>query len=283
MRTTLLIISFLILLGCNTKETKEGMSSIVMKRSLFSKHLKDSINYSIYLPEKFQNNKNNYILYLLHGHGGSNDDWFNENEGNVKHILDSLIRTKTIKPTAAVSLNAKNSWYVNSTTPMELVYINEFIPYIESEYSVSANRKTRIVAGNSAGGFGALNFGLKYHNLFESVILLSPAAYFPSPPEISSSRKIDIFKSKGVFNDSIWKSYSYRNLIESSKSVADFPKFYTSTGDDDAYGIFNIITELRSFLTKNNIQNETLVINGGHDWKVWRACFTNDLIRIFND
>ena len=110
-----------------------------------------------------------------------------------------------------------------------------------------------------------------------------PAAYFPSPPEISSSRKIDVFKSKGVFNDSIWKSYSYRNLIESSKSVADFPKFYTSTGDDDAYGIFNIITELRSFLTKNNIQNETLVINGGHDWKVWRACFTNDLIRIFND
>lgn len=259
------------------------MASKILERSLFSNHLKDSINYSIYLPEKFQNNKNNYILYLLHGHGGSNDDWFNKKEGNIKHILDSLIRTKTIKPTIAVSLNAKNSWYVNSTTPMELIYINEFIPYIESEYGVSANWGTRILAENSAGGFGALNFGLKYPNLFKSVVLLSPAAYFPSPPEISSSRKIDVFKFKGVFNDSIWKSYSYRNLIDSSKFVEDYPKFYTSTGDDDAYGIFNVITKLRSFFTKNNIQNETLVINGGHDWKVWRACFTNDLIRIYND
>jgi enterochelin esterase-like enzyme len=283
MRIPLLIISFITLLGCNTNKTKEKTSSIVLERSLFSKYLKDSINYSIYLPEKFENTKNHRILYLMHGHGGSNKDWFNEKEGNIKHILDSLIRTKNIKPTIAVSLNAGNSWYLNSIKPMELIYINEFIPYIETEYDVLVNRKTRMVAGNSAGGFGALNFGLKYPDLFESVILLSPAAYFPSPPEISSSRVIDVFKFNGVFNDSIWKSNSYRNLIDASKSIINYPKFYTSTGDDDAYGISNVIFELKSFFITNQIDCEVSVIKGGHDWAVWNECFTNDLVRIFND
>lgn len=271
------------LLGCNAYKINEKLESKVLKNSFFSKNLNKSVNYEIYFPANYKNLKEHNIIYLLHGHGGSEDDWFNKKEGNAKIILDSLVQTKSIKPLIAVTLNAKNSWYVDSKKLMETTYIKDFIPFIETNYNIKANQETRLIAGNSAGGYGALGFSLKYPYLFKAAILLSPAAYYPSPPEVSSSRKIDVFKTNEIFNDSVWQSYSYRKLIGSKTKNLSFPKFYISTGDDDLYNIFTVIADLRTFFIENNIKNEVLVINGGHDWNVWKKCFTNDLIRIFND
>ncbi|SFZ90880.1 Enterochelin esterase [Flaviramulus basaltis] len=278
-----IFICFIFLLGCHASKINENLESKVLKKSFFSKELNKSVNYEIYFPANYNNQKKNHIIYLLHGHGGSEDDWFSKKEGNTKILLDSLIQIKAIKPLIAVTLNAENSWYVDSKTNMESAYIKEFIPFIETNYNIKTNQETRLIAGNSAGGYGALGYSLKYPYLFKAAILLSPAAYYPSPPETSSSLKIDVFKTDGIFNDSVWQSYSYKKLIDSNKEITNYPTFYISTGDDDSYNIFTVIADLRAFFIEQNIKNEVLVINGGHDWDVWHKCFTNDLIRVFND
>jgi len=275
------LIFLLIVSACDTQKSKTIETSVIVSDTIKSEILNKPIAYQVYLPSDYESKSNFPILYLLHGHGGSDDDWFNVEEGNAKIILDSLIRIKKIKPLVAITLNAENSWYVDSKEPMEKAYIKEFIPFIESKYKVSTNDNSRIIAGNSAGGFGALRFSLKYPSLFHSSILLSPAAYNPLPPEISSSRKIPAFAKGNTFNDSIWNSYSYTKLIDTSNIDIVYPKFYTSTGDDDTYKIFNVITTLKTFFDEHDIANETLVINGGHSWYVWQYCFTNDLVRIF--
>lgn len=260
---------------------KKSPQSEVLSKTFFSKIAKDSINYKVYVPHAKYNNKEPLILYLLHGHGGSEKDWFAPEYGNAKQLLDSITNIVQ-QPIIAVSIDAKNSWYVNSSEhQMESIYIDEFIPYFETTYSKSS-AIVRLIAGNSAGGYGALRFTILHPELFRSTILLAPASYYPLPPELSSSRKINVFKDNGVFNDSIWQSKSHIKLFNNSKKNKKYPKIYLSTGDDDEYDIFNVVYDVRQQLNKYSIKNEVTIIDGKHSWEVWRTCFTNDLMRILN-
>ena len=53
--------------------------------------------------------------------------------------------------------------------------LNDIIPYVESHYSVKADRENRALAGLSMGGGQSLNFGLKHLETFASVAGFSSA------------------------------------------------------------------------------------------------------------
>ncbi len=228
------------------------------------------VNYQLYIPEGYSASFTNFpVLYLLHGHGGSEKDWFDPKWGNMGHLLDSLIDSQVIPPLVAVTMDAENSWYVDSVTPMESFYLNEFIPYIENQHRIDP-KVGRIIAGNSAGGYGALRFSLLRPELFKEVILLSPAAYEPSPPIISSSRKVEAFRENGSFSEARWRFFSYTlrwtNLTKSSIK----PHFFLSTGDDDAFNIVPVVTSLQQEMLRDKIPCDLRIIDGGHTWDVWR-------------
>lgn len=272
----------LFILTCKpNNEIKESTSQII-NSSFFSNELQAEIAYNVYLPAQFNDSLQFSIIYLLHGHGGSENDWIRKDAGNIQHLLDSLSFLKIIPPIVAVTLNAKNTWYVDAFEKMESAYIKEFIPLIESKFNVKSERASRIIAGNSAGGYGALRFSLKYPELFHASILLSPAAYYPESPPNSSSRKIPVFKKNGLFDIDLWQSYSYPKLLDSTNNNERYPVFYNSTGDDDEYKIVTVVTDLKSYFDELNISNELLIINGGHSWEVWRYCLAHDLTRLFN-
>ncbi|MBT8269543.1 MAG: esterase family protein [Bacteroidia bacterium] len=277
------LIGICFLTACkNNKISNDIYDSITQVEAFTSEIANRDLSFHIYLPEQYDKSKNYPVLYLLHGHGGHDDDWFSLEEGLVKTILDSLFLDNKIPEVIAVSLNADNTWYIDAQVPMETIYMKEFMPFIESVYLDQTNKPLRVLAGNSAGGYGALRFGLIYPEIFDKVILLSPAAYYPSPPEISSSRKIDPFKMNGKFNDSIWKSYSYVNLLQLENNELSDSNFYLSTGDDDVYGILEVVSQIDKRFKSFEIPLETTVINGGHSWDVWRNRFAFDLVRIFN-
>ena len=263
--------------SCYQPEEKIEYSTVTTSK-VSSKYTDEGIEYVAYNPTVLKDSVLP-ILYLLHGHGGNHHDWFDEEEGNIRIILDSLIINNLIPPVRAVSFNAQNSWYVNHNIPFEKIYFEELIPYFETKYLIDTSN--RIIVGNSMGGYGALNYSLKHPTLFNNSILLAPAAYNPVPPELSSSRKINIYKKDNVFNDSIWQANLYRN-IELNAEKYDYPTFYTSTGDDDPYEIFDVVVDLKTYFEKHDLKYEITVINGQHTWDVWRKCFTQDIKRIFN-
>lgn len=275
----LFIISFL---SCTTAEKELQPTSQVIDSVFYSTELQDTIAYKVYLPEIYSDTMHFPIIYLMHGHGGDEENWFEKDGGNLQNVLDSLIAIKRIPPMIATTLGAGNSWYVDAIQNMESAYIEEFIPLIESTYSIKKERKSRIIAGLSAGGYGALRFSLKYPELFYASILLSPAAYEPEPPLNSSSRKIPVFQKDSVFSITLWQQYSYTKLVDTTKLI-QYPKFYHSTGDDDEYNIIKVVTDLKTFFDQRSIANELIVIDGAHTWDVWRYCFTHDLIRIFDE
>lgn len=273
---SLFVLSALLFASCTDFKTSKAPISTLELKEFQSEALTRSVEYYVYQPAGIEASDKLPILYLLHGHGGNHEDWIQEEEGNVQVILDSLIRNELIPPLVAVTLNAGNSWYVDRHEKMETAYIQEFIPHVESTYAVSGERSNRWIAGNSAGGYGSIRFGMKYPELFDFAILLSPAAYFPAPPAISSSRKIDVFKNEDEFDTALWQQYAYRNLLSNTNSPT---KFYISTGDDDAYEIVKVVADVQEFFIQNEIPQELSIINGGHDWNVWRDRFAFDLVR----
>ena len=265
--------------GCSDLKT----SGTIYQESLDSQILKKEIHFILYIPDGEMKNfqEEAEVIYLLHGHGGDHYDWFQEEEGNVALLLDSLISVKAIPPVIAVSINAGNSWYVDSAEPMETFYLQEFIKRFEERYNLDPGN--RIIAGNSAGGYGALRFALKQPELFNSVILLSPAAYEPFPPSVSSARKVDAFAIDGTFNDSIWQSYSYDHLLESFLQKKEKPEFYLSAGDDDNYNIVPVVSRLQQLFLEKKVANELRVMDGGHDWDFWRKSFADFLTEIYSE
>lgn len=278
----LLIITLIGVMGCNpsTNHIDKSTSEIELD-TIFLENLNKDIPYQVYLPETYNDKDKLPILYLLHGHGADDKSWFHPEMGNAATILDSLTNAGAIPPIVAVTMHAGNSWYVDRNEFMEAAYIKEFIPHIESKYRVTNENSSRLIAGNSMGGFGALRFSLKYPELFKASILLSPASYEPVPPAISSSRKIDVFAINGVFNDSIWNSFSYMHLL--NNDTAKYPKFYLSTGDDDPFEIFTVVNGVRAFLMENQIEVETTVIDGEHTWDVWRNRLAYVLTQIYGE
>lgn len=264
----------------NVKSTTE-ISKVEIKEFVSSID-NSSYSYHLYRPNESLAKKEPYIIYLLHGHGGSDNDWFSAEEGSVKAILDSLTLAGSIPALTAVCLDASNSWYVNRESRMETIYIDEFIPFIEQTYFEKQKDLIRLIAGNSAGGFGALRFGLKYPEMFKSVILLSPAAYHPVPPENSSSRKIEVFKQNEVFNDSIWQSFGHVAILNDTISHPYYPDFFISSGLDDNYGIAEVVRQLNAHLEEAGIRTSLTFIKGGHSWDVWQNRFKFDLINALN-
>ncbi len=279
-----ILVLSLLMFGCRHKRTTETAfsKSTVHIQSFQSEQESAPRAYRVYYPENYSKDNSYPILYLLHGHGGSDDDWFSQEEGHVQYLLDSLISKDLIPPLIAVSLDAANSWYIDRYTNMEAIYVDEFIPFFEQSLDANIHRSNRFIIGNSAGGYGALRFSLKYPEFFNSSILLSPAAYYPSPPMNSSSRKIDLYLDRGVFSDSIWQAFSYIALLEKGLAIDELPKFYISTGDDDRYQIVDVVDELKSKFDSLGIEHEVSKVDGGHDWDVWRECFAVDVQRFFS-
>ncbi|MDC7993931.1 alpha/beta hydrolase [Altibacter sp. HG106] len=275
------IMTSLTILACTSPETQPTKGKVV-QGELSTKKLSNDVAYQVYLPPNYDSLTTKLpILYLLHGHGGDHQDWFQEEEGDVARLLDSLIQNEIIPPLIATTIDAGNSWYVNrDEIQMEDFYLSEFMPFLETAYRIDTNQ--RIIAGNSAGGYGALRFSLRQPQTFQQVILLSPASYEPLPPAISSSRKVKAFAKDSIFSDSIWSDYSYTHRWQNAQRNDDPPFYFLSVGDDDVFNIVPVVTRLQQQMLQDSIPNELRISDGGHDWKCWKHHTVAALTQIFN-
>ncbi len=200
-------------------------------------------NARIYLPPEYSTSKKYSVLYLLHGYGGNEGEWFTGGSANV--IMDNLIADGNIQPFIIVTPNANTSAISDAKFPDDI--LNSLIPYVESHYSVYTDRLHRAIAGLSYGGPQSYNIACTNMNKFAYVGGFSaggPVAYptsklFPDPAATREQMKL-LFLCIGT-NDSL--------------SYCD--------------GIAN-------FCNSNNIPCTYYKIPGrGHDWTVWKPSLWN--------
>ena len=137
---------------------------------------------NVLLPEGYTTDKKYPVLYLLHGIGGSENDWVGSNP-NV--ILGNLVAEGKAKDMIIVLPNhCASPKVVNNPLSDESVagydnFINairdDLIPYMIEHYSVATGRENTYIAGFSMGGRNALYIGIKMPETFGGIGAFEPA------------------------------------------------------------------------------------------------------------
>jgi len=202
----------------------------------------------IYLPPGYSTSNKYSVMYLLHGIGGNEDEWYANGAPNV--ILDNLIAAGKIKPFICVlpngnaTANGVSDGWTNFTKDLT----NSLMPYVESHYSVYTDRLHRTVAGLSMGGGQAFNIGLLNLNLFPYI-----GAFSAAPDTLPNSQ---LFPDNGT----------------AAQQQLKF--MFISYGTTD--GLLSFGTGVHNFCDSHSIPNTYFLVQGaGHDWNVWKQSLWN--------
>ncbi|MCB9450688.1 MAG: alpha/beta fold hydrolase [Anaerolineaceae bacterium] len=256
--------------------------------------------YKIYLPAGYDALEKAYpVVYLLHGRGDTMSAWL-----NVRSTLDSMIAVGDLPPLIVVMpdmpSNDRASYYIDSAytghlyraEAVETAFFTDLIPQIDSTYRTLADRRSRIVGGYSMGGYGAIRYALAHSEMFMGALILSPAVYYPLPPDDSSTREFGAFGSgTALFDEDIYTRLNYPALLESFSGEYRL-NLFIAVGDDEwknpnpadmehdldfeAHRFFNRVARV------SGIASEFRVYNGGHDWDVWQPGFVEGMRYLAN-
>jgi enterochelin esterase-like enzyme len=206
----------------------------------------------IYTPSGYSKSEKYPVLYLLHGIGGDEKEWFSH--GNPQEILDNLYAENKIVPMIVVLPNGRamkndraegnifEPEKVQAFATFEKDLLNDLIPYVEKNYPVLKSQENRAIAGLSMGGGQSLNFGLGNLDKFAWIGGFSSAPNTKTPQELFPS-------------------------IENAKEKINL--LWLSCGDKD--NLINFSERIHEFLLQNQVPHIYQVIpNGFHDFKVWK-------------
>jgi enterochelin esterase family protein len=217
----------------------------------------------VYTPAGYSKDQKYPVLYLLHGIGDDESGWWKK--GSADAILDNLLAEKKLVPMVVVMPNGRASAEPPPRNPFDRNAFGEFgafeedllkdvIPYVESHYSVKADRESRALAGLSMGGGQSLNFGLKNLDTFAWV------GGFSSAPNTRPAAEL---------------------VTDPSDAAKKLRLLWVSCGDRDR--LMENSQRFHASLEEMKVPHVWHVDSGGHEWPVWK----NDLYllsqRLFRD
>jgi S-formylglutathione hydrolase FrmB len=212
------------------------------------------------------------VLYFLHGLGDNEQTLF---KGGGWDLIQDLRQKKEISDFLVVVPEGKRSFYINSADGHVRYgdfFMREFIPYIESRYSIRRERSARAISGVSMGGYGALRFAFAHPELFSSVTAQSAALIVePLPQNTSVPMPAQLSGLLGrVFGDPIdlhhWNEDSPFVLAKRNRTPIRTSglAIYFNCGRDDDFGFEKGAAELDRQLQAEGIEHEYHLYPGNH-------------------
>jgi S-formylglutathione hydrolase FrmB len=275
-----LIYLILLTLSSLTIQAQYTRGTVLEGLSFESKILNTEVKYSIYLPFDYESSNRYYpVTYLLHGFGDDYMGWLQFGEAHM--IADECIAKRQIPPMIIVMPDGGTSFYINNfdnSLRYEDFFIEEFMPHIEKKYRIRAEKRYRGIAGLSMGGFGTLNFALKYPEKFAACAAFSAALFSEeSMMENNEQSWNHILKYLyGPYREGEKRlTEHYRNNnpfdITSKKGTQEYQnlRIYIDCGDDDFLTNDNALFHIH--LNKLGIKHEFRMRNGIHNWPYWRS------------
>jgi len=129
----------------------------------------------VYLPPSYAQSERHYpVLYFFAGY------YMDEDIPYLRYTLPEVMAEQEY---IIVSVKDNNSLHgtfgANSvvTGNWRDFYVNDVIPYVDSQYRTIADRKGRAVGGTSMGGHIALRLAFEHPELFSTLYALSPGAF----------------------------------------------------------------------------------------------------------
>jgi putative tributyrin esterase len=227
----------------------------------FSKTLQREMSYRVNLPKDYFSTEIRYpVLYLVHGYTGHYRSF--EAHSNLTRYLD---RYQLI----AVSIEAENSWLINSATnpkeKWEDYFLRDVISDAQDRFRINGG-DARAIAGISSGGYAAINLALKYPGLFFFAGSLS------GPLDATRNPQFDKFPGfADVFGPAGSKTHTENDpfaLAEKAEPQHTSFIFMTCGTEDDDIESMHKFGDL---LRKRHLAYEGLEFPGEHEWTFWEA------------
>ena len=239
---------------------KTGANEIYQKDlTVRSELMNTDVKYSIYLPESYDGTKKYPVLYMLHGYGGNNNDWLQDNTGSIwagGGTMPAYAReyaAQTGKELIIVAPDGGNNFYCdgfNGGPKYMSFFFEEFIPYIESTYAIKAEKKSRAIGGLSMGGYGSLYYGSLHPEMFCYVYACSAAVNVGGSPDPA------VLIAQSV----------------SAGKINELPGFTLEIGTEDTTVPVSSNDSFVNMLAGYGIPYEYITRSGAHDWPFWNAC-----------
>ncbi len=123
----------------------------------------------VYLPPGYSRAHRYPVVYLLHGMPGSPSEYLDGT--NLAPFADAAISSGRLRPFIAVLPAAGPDARYNGewAGPWEQEVVDDVVPFVDAHLATLATPKGRVLAGLSAGGFGAVYIALRHPGVFGSV------------------------------------------------------------------------------------------------------------------
>jgi S-formylglutathione hydrolase FrmB len=232
-----------------------------------SASLRREVPVRVLLPDGYESASTRFpVLILLHGLGGDYRNWVDKTVLTSKSQGLGLI---------IVMPDGGNSWYTDSATEPKDAYesylIKELIPYIDSNFRSVPRKESRMIAGLSMGGFGALKLALKHPTLFSVAGSFSGALDAPLRDVDNPFLRPSIERVFGRSDDPRRKSDEIFSLVEkvTEQDVRELPFLYLDCGSED--WLIGTNRDFSQRLLSKKIPHEFRQLPGRHDWRFWNA------------
>lgn len=226
--------------------TDGSKGTVLRNHTIHSEILRRDMLYSIYLPAGYTDSKQYPVLYLLHGWGGDQNEWWVYDD--MADDADAMIASGEVPEMIIVTPDGQTWRYIDNWNgnglDYEQYFFKELMPYIETRYSIRRERQSRAIGGFSMGGYGALRYGVVHHELFSYVYAMS-----------------SVIGESGLTG---------MGSIVTNYQPSVLPGITLECGDRDYFTYDN--REFSAQLTQLGIAHEHIERNGGHDWEFWSAC-----------
>jgi enterochelin esterase-like enzyme len=204
------------------------------------------------------------VLYFLHGSPG----WprLVLQRGALGSALDRLERRGAIGPVILVMPDGRDGTYGSDTEWANTPHgpygrlVLETVAVVDRRFATIADRGARAIAGNSEGGFAAVNIGL--HHLDRFSVIESWSGYF------TALRSAKVFR--GASAAKLRANSPATNVGTMAAQIRADPVrvlLYGGARDSDTATIAPFAAALR----RAGADVTTRVVPGGHSWSVWRG------------
>ncbi len=211
------------------------------------------------------------VIYLLHGSPGAPIDWF-----RAARAADAgFLVARAGRPVILVAPRASHTWGDDSECvdrPKEHIatyVVGDVVRDIDARFRTIPTRAGRALAGNSAGGYCALNLGLLHRDVFSTIVDLSGfdrpthagglADLFGRRPDLKA---VVAANTPSAYVPTLAPSPQVRLWLDCGRSDGsarrDTVNIATELGDRG----FDVVLRLRP---------------GGHDYGVWRPALADGL------
>lgn len=212
----------------------------------------------IYLPYNYNENKTYKTLYVSHGSGGSETDWFGV--GNLKNILDNLYKDGKLTDVIVVSMD--NNSPFNNLGNLEDAARNiadVIVPYMEEKYPVSSSAEDRAVFGLSAGGSMSEKLLQTIPEKFSYVGICSVGRQFPLSAAQADLTDIQATNVSYYCGELDWRESNTKNLYEEMAALGGNVSYKVVSGAHDwiTWGL-SIDDFLTNRLWKSSVEDSCL-------------------------